>query len=362
MTSLLRFFTWPTIAGILAAIIILDRLVPTSAPQPAAQDQRVSFSGAVRRASPSVVNIYTSKTVQSRPHPLADDPFLGRLAGQRGRQRERVERSLGSGVIMSETGYILTNDHVISGAEQILVAMQDGRESLAYLIGVDKDTDLAVLKIDLPNVEPISLAHSGDTRVGDVVLAIGNPLGFGHSVSQGIVSALGRYGLQANTYEDYIQTDATINPGNSGGALIDSRGRLVGINSLIYTPTGSSIGIGLATPVEVARLVLEDIIEHGRVIRGWLGVSVQPAIASDGTTAQRLVVLAVATDSPAERAGVQAGDLIRSIDGNRVLDGRQTMLDIARLRPGESLAIQLQRGTEIIETTAIVGIRPQPNG
>ena len=160
MTRLLRFITWPAIAGILAAVIILDRLVPTNAPQPSIMDERITFAAAVSRASPSVVNIHTSKVVQSRRHPLADDPFLGRLVGPQGRQRERIERSLGSGVIMSETGYILTNDHVISGAEQILVALQDGRETLAYLIGVDKDTDLAVLKIDLPNVEPIPLAPS----------------------------------------------------------------------------------------------------------------------------------------------------------------------------------------------------------
>ncbi len=362
MSKLLKFITWPTIAGLLAAIIILDRLDLMQGSPVAGGKQPASYATAVNRATPSVVNIYTTKILTERRVPLLNDPVLRRLVPSQSRERQRVEQSLGSGVIMSETGYILTNEHVISGAEQILVLLHDGRETMAQVVGSDRDTDLAVLKIDLPNVQPIALADSGQARVGDVVLAIGNPLGFGHSVSQGIISALSRYGLDSTRYEDYIQTDTTVNPGNSGGALIDTEGRLLGINSLIFSPTGTSIGISLAIPTSLARFVMDDLIEYGRVIRGWLGVSVQALRAIDGSARQYLSVGAIAPGSPAERAGIQAGDIITGINGEPVVNVAQTMHEIALLRPGDMLTVELDRRGETVQADAVVGTRPESGG
>jgi serine protease DegS len=241
--------------------------------------------------------------------------------------------------------------------------LADGRSANAVVIGTDSATDLAVLQVELPDLQPITLGDSDTARVGDVVLAIGNPLGFGHSVTQGIVSALGRFGLHLNTYEDYIQTDAIIHLGNSGGALIDTSGRLLGINSLIYTTNNQTqsaatgIGISLATPVNLAIFVMHDLINYGEVIRGWLGVSVEPIAANQalGIKQQALVVVEVATDSPAQKAGVQAGDMITQIDGKTVQDGRLTMHRIAMLKPGDSVAISLQRNRQSLEVNAVVG-------
>jgi serine protease DegS len=259
--------------------------------------------------------------------------------------------------------HIVTNNHVIAGADAIQVMLYDGRSANAVVIGTDSATDLAVLKVELPDLQPITLGDSDATRVGDVVLAIGNPLGFGHSVTQGIVSALGRFGLQLNTYEDYIQTDATIHLGNSGGALIDTRGRLLGINTLIYTAgnqaqsASTGPGISLAIPESLAVFVMQDLINYGQVIRGWLGVSVEPigATPPSGGRHQRLSVVAVAPDSPAQKAGVQVGDIITYINGERVQDGRLTMHRIAMLRPGETVSIALQRNRQSLELNAVVG-------
>jgi len=326
----------------------------------------VSYARAVGSATPSVVNIYTAKLVSSRRNPLMDDAYFRRFARPQA-QRQRIERSLGSGVIMTAQGHILTNNHVIAGADAIQVLLHDGRSANASVIGTDPSTDLAVLKIDLPDLQPFKLGDSNAARVGDVVLAIGNPLGFGHSVTQGIVSALGRYGLQLNTYEDYIQTDATIHLGNSGGALIDTRGRLLGINTLIYTAntpasnTATGIGISLAIPVDMAVFVMQDLIDYGEVIRGWLGVNVEPvgAIDNSGSGQQALVVLAVADDSPASKAGIQLGDIITHIDDKPVQDGRQTMHRIALLRPGDTVDIAVQRNLQSLELRAVVGVLRQ---
>ncbi|MCB1843501.1 MAG: trypsin-like peptidase domain-containing protein, partial [Halioglobus sp.] len=256
MRQILLDIFWPAIAGLLLALLLLDRwvLAPDTRGADAGREP-VSYARAVSVATPSVVNIYTAKLVTSQRSPLMDDAYFRRFAGP-ATQRQRIERSLGSGVIVSDAGHILTNNHVIATADAIQVMLHDGRSTNAVVIGTDSATDLAVLKIDLPNLEPIELGDSDVSRVGDVVLAIGNPLGFGHSVTQGIISALGRYGLQLTTYEDYIQTDATIHLGNSGGALIDTRGRLLGINTLIYTGNeqtrGNGAGIGLAIPANLA--------------------------------------------------------------------------------------------------------------
>lgn len=367
MRQLLKFITWPTIAGVLTAVIILDK-----APQfnPPGDETTVTYSAplsnsyapAVEAASPSVVNIYTSKVVRESIHPLLNDPFLRRLFRQNGRSRERVQRSLGSGVIISNEGLILTNNHVISGADEILVLLHDGREALATLVGSDPDTDLAVLRIELKQLEAISLANSSDARVGDVVLAIGNPYGFGHSVSQGIVSATGRYGLGLSTYENFIQTDAAINQGNSGGALVDSRGRLLGINTAIYTnPGGGSMGIGLATPIDLALGIMEDLINYGQVIRGWLGLEVRPIISRDSTITNGLLVTATHLNGPGDKAGLRQGDIITHIDNKTVVDGRVTMHQIAMMRPGESISVTISRDTSNLSLKVELGTRPNQN-
>jgi len=365
----LKFLTWPVIAGVLAALLILDRWVlPTGSPGHSASGAVQSYADAVNNAAPAVVNIYTAKLVPTRRNPLLDDSFLRGFnqSGQAQSQRQRIERSLGSGVIVSDKGHILTNNHVISGADAIQVLLHDGRSVNAVVIGIDAATDLAVLKIDLPDLQPIELGNSNTARVGDVVLAIGNPLGFGHSVTQGIISALGRYGLQQNVYEDYIQTDASIHLGNSGGALVDTRGRLLGINSLIYTgnnqgrSSSTGIGISLAIPVNMAVFVLQDLIDYGEVIRGWLGVSVEPGGINVSANGGRVLsVVGVAPDSPAQKAGVLPGDLITHIDGEPVQDGRLTMLRIALLRPGDSVNIAIQRNQQSLELRAIVGVLSQ---
>lgn len=356
-------FVWPAIAGLFAALLILDRwILPETTAGQKSQQEPVSYATAVQAATPSVVNINTAKLVAQRRHPLMDNSYFGRFA-QRPYQRQRIERSLGSGVIMTEQGHILTNNHVIEGADAIQVMLYDGRSAKAVVIGTDSATDLAVLKIELPDLQPIKLGHSDAARVGDVVLAIGNPLGFGHSVTQGIISALGRSGLQLSTYEDYIQTDAMIHLGNSGGALIDTAGRLLGINTLIYTANNQNqngttgIGISLAIPENLAVFVMQDLITYGEVIRGWLGVSVEPAgVTPDaGGGRQALSVLEVTPDSPAQQAGVQVGDLITHINGEAVQDARLTMHYIAMLRPGDALSISLQRDQQSLELQAVVG-------
>lgn len=360
MKQILTDFLWPAIAGLLAALLILDRWVLPVAP---ARAGPVSYSAAVEAAAPAVVNIYTAKLIRQRSNPLLNDRRLNR-PGLRPSRRGRVERSLGSGVIMTEQGHILTNNHVIDGADAIQVMLNDGRSANASVVGTDMATDLAVLRVELPDLQAINLGDAEMARVGDVVLAIGNPLGFRHTVSQGIISALGRFGLQSDIYEDYIQTDAVIHLGNSGGALIDTQGRLLGINTLIYTAEGrtrnasTGIGISLAIPVNQALYVMEDLIQYGSVIRGWLGVSAEPVAMNQ--QGQALLVASVAPDSPAQKAGMQAGDLITHIDNEPVRDARLTSHRIAMLKPGDSVAISVQRERQSLELQAVVGVLNQP--
>ena len=356
----LKFITWPAIAGLLAALLILDRWVLTENPQSgnggAMPD---SYNLAVTRATPAVVNINTAKLVAARRNPTLEELFFRQLAPSQ-RQRQRLEQSLGSGVIMTDEGHILTNNHVIDGADAIQVMLHDGRSARAVVVGTDPDTDLAVLQVDLPDLQPITRGNSDLARVGDVVLAIGNPLGFGHSVTQGIVSALGRFGLQLSTYENYIQTDAIIHLGNSGGALIDSQGHLLGINTLIYTGSnqtrGSATGIGisLAIPSNLAVFVMQDLIDYGEVIRGWLGVQVEPRRLLE-SSGQALLVTDVTPDSPAARSGVRLGDLITHIDNELVVDGRQTKNRIAFLRPGDTIEVTVQRENQSLDLKGVVG-------
>lgn len=367
MRQALVFVFWPTLAGVLAAVLILQHWLLPAGKDTGGTRERASYAGAVSTATPSVVNIYTTKLVtEQKGSPLLQDRYFRPPTESRGRRRH-IERSLGSGVVVTARGHILTNNHVIAGADAIQVMLHDGRSANAVVIGTDSPTDLAVLKVDLPNLEPIELGDSEDIRVGDVVLAIGNPLGFEHSVTQGIISALGRYGLRLTTYEDYIQTDATIHPGNSGGALIDTSGRLLGINTLIYTGNDprrnnvAGIGIGLAIPVNLAIFVMQDLIDYGEVIRGWLGVMVEPiAITAESEEPQpALSVVSVTEGSPAEKAGIAAGDVITHIDGVAVRDGRRTMHRIARLRPGDAIEISVRRARQSLELRAIVGVQTQ---
>ena len=358
---------WPTLTGILAAAIILDQWV---LPEPLGRERgqvKTSYSDAVALATPSVVNIYTAKLVDSGRSQSLNDPLLRRFLGNSGR-RQRVERSLGSGVILTPEGHIITNNHVIADADAIQVLLHDGRSAKATAIGSDPATDLVVLQIQLPGLTPITLANSDKAKVGDVVLAIGNPYGFGHSVSQGIISGLSRYGLQASDYEDYIQTDASVLLGSSGGALIDASGKLLGINTLIYTANGegaddAAIGINLATPVNLAHFVMKDLVNYGTVVRGWLGVSVE-LLQTPETIAQQqqvLLVSGLAEDGPAARAGLRLGDVISAINGNTVNDGRITMHQIARFRPGEIVDIEVARGRQQdpVQLQAVVGTRPE---
>ncbi|VEF16902.1 Do family serine endopeptidase AlgW [Stutzerimonas stutzeri] len=378
MFNALRFLGWPLLVGLLVALLIIQRypqLVGITepdiglqqAPLIAAGSQQgpYSYANAVASAAPAVANLYTTKVIEKTEQqpPLAKDPLFQRFFNDNLPRQRRMESSLGSAVIMSPEGYLLTNNHVTANAEQIVVALKDGRETLARVIGSDPETDLAVLKIDLADLPAITLGHSDRIRVGDVPLAIGNPFGVGQTVTMGIISATGRNQLGLNTYEDFIQTDAAINRGNSGGALVDAGGNLIGINTAIISESGGSQGIGFAIPVKLALEVMKSIIEHGQVIRGWLGVEVQSltqelaeSFGQEGRPG--IVVAGVYRDGPAARAGLQPGDLILSIDGVQSADGRSSMNQVARARPGEKIDIDILRNGKPLTLTAEVGMRP----
>ncbi|KRP74309.1 trypsin-like peptidase domain-containing protein [Pseudomonas paralactis] len=377
MLKALRFFGWPLLAGVLIAMLIIQRYpqwvgLPTldvnlqQAPQTNTVVQGpVTYADAVTIAAPAVVNLYTTKVINKPAHPLFEDPQFRRYFGDNGPKQRRMESSLGSGVIMSPEGYILTNNHVTTGADQIVVALRDGRETLARVVGSDPETDLAVLKIDLKNLPSITLGRSDGLRVGDVALAIGNPFGVGQTVTMGIISATGRNQLGLNSYEDFIQTDAAINPGNSGGALVDANGNLTGINTAIFSKSGGSQGIGFAIPVKLAMEVMKSIIEHGQVIRGWLGIEVQPLTKelaeSFGLTGRPgIVVAGIFRDGPAQKAGLELGDVILSIDGAPAGDGRKSMNQVARIKPTDKVAIQVMRNGKEIKLSAEIGLRPPP--
>jgi len=377
MLKALRFSGWPLLAGVLIALLIIQRYpqwvgLPSldvnmqQAPQTTTMQQGpVSYADAVTTAAPSVVNLYTTKVINKPNHPLFEDPQFRRFFGDNSPKQKRMESSLGSGVIMSPEGYLLTNNHVTSGADQIVVALKDGRETLARVIGSDPETDLAVLKIDLKNLPSITVGRSDNIRIGDVALAIGNPFGVGQTVTMGIISATGRNQLGLNNYEDFIQTDAAINPGNSGGALVDANGNLTGINTAIFSKSGGSQGIGFAIPVKLAMEVMKSIIEHGQVIRGWLGIEVQPLsqelAESFGLSGRPgIVVAGIFRDGPAQKAGLQLGDVILSIDGEPAGDGRKSMNQVARIKPTDKVTIQVMRNGKELKLTAEIGLRPPP--
>ena len=323
-----------------------------------------SYATAVDKAAPAVVNIYTTKLIQERRSPLLDDPlfrhFFNKDSDNPGQRRET---SLGSGVIISTQGYILTNNHVIAGADEIAVALHDGRTVQAKLVGADPDSDIAVLKINLPKLPVIPLGHSKNLRVGDVVLAIGNPFGVGQTVTSGIVSALGRNSLGINTFENFIQTDAAINPGNSGGALINAYGDLIGINTAIYSESGGSMGIGFAIPISLARGVLTQIIEHGHVIRGWLGVKIQdisPELAESFNlkSTDGAIITNIVLNGPADKAGLDRGDVIIEVAGKKVRDVRDTLNQISQHKPGERIDITVIRNGKTLSKQATIFERP----
>ena len=325
---------------------------------------QVSYASAVEIAAPAVVNIYSTKIITERANPLYNDPFFRYFFGDQLAPRKRMESSLGSGVIVSDNGYVLTNNHVIEGADEIQVALRDGRSSEAELVGSDPESDLAVLKIKLDKLPTMTFANSDKLRVGDVVLAIGNPFGVGQTVTMGIVSATGRNRVGINTYENFIQTDAAINPGNSGGALIDPYGHLVGINTAIFSRSGGSQGIGFAIPVSLALDVMQQIIKNGRVVRGWLGIEVQdvtPALAESFglKDARGVVVAGILRNGPAAVAGLKPGDVILDIGDKEIHDSHDVMNATAQKTPGTSVSIKIIRQGHDMTLDAKVGERPR---
>ncbi len=320
----------------------------------------VSYAQAVHKAAPAVVNIYTSETLRAPVSPFFSDPLMNRFFGLQPHTEQR--HGLGSGVIVSADGYILTNNHVIDGADKITVALADGREMRAQVVGSDPDTDIAVLRIQLDKLPVATLRLKQPVEVGDVVLAIGNPFGFSQSVTQGIISALGRQGLGINTYEDFIQTDAAINPGNSGGALVDAYGDVVGINSAIYSQSGGNMGIGFAIPITLAKTIMSDIIKQGHVVRGWLGIELGSAGGDfpEAAVAQQDVVIAgVMENGPAAQAGIRPGDHILSIGGQKVSNSGDATRLIAALRPGSEVLLSLRRQQQTWQTRVHIGERPR---
>ncbi len=324
----------------------------------------VSYSAAVQLAMPTVVNVYTSKEVRVSRNPFGNDPFFRRFFGdQFGTQRQQTS-SLGSGVIVSSQGYILTNNHVVEAADEIEVALSDGRKTTAKVVGADPETDLAIIKIDLPNLPAITLGNVEQAHVGDVVLAIGNPFGVGQTVTMGIISALGRSHLGINTFENFIQTDAAINPGNSGGALVDTSGHLLGINTVIYSQSGGSLGIGFAVPVSTAKQVMESIIATGQVVRGYIGVEPQD-ITPEMAEALKLprtsgaMMVAVQRRGPADKAGLKPGDILIGIENQDVPDTTSMLNQVAQLKPGTTAKIKVLRGNKEIDLTVTVGQRPK---
>ncbi|WP_183082459.1 Do family serine endopeptidase [Nitrosomonas sp.] len=329
-------------------------------------DRPDSYSRAAEVAMPSVVNIFTSKETKEPSHPLLDDPAFRRFFGEQFESRPKRTSSLGSGVIVSANGYILTNHHVVEAADEVEIALLDGRKAKAKLIGSDPETDLAVLKTDLKDLPVITFGQSQQVKIGDVVLAVGNPFGVGQSVTMGIVSALSRSRVGINTFEDFIQTDAAINPGNSGGALTDTSGNLIGINTAIYSRSGGSLGIGFAIPVHIAKQIMEQIVQTGGVTRGWLGVSMQDMtqeLAESFGLEQPngALIASVLKDGPADKAGIKAGDIMIAISGKPLKNSSEMLNVVAALAPGETATVTVIRNKQEKSIPIKVGVRPKQN-
>ena len=327
-----------------------------------------SYRDAAARAMPAVVNILTLQVPKRGAHPLARDPFFKRFFGDRDPDAgddDDLKNSLGSGVIVSHEGYVLTNNHVVEGADEIEVVLTDGRKAPAKIVGLDPETDLAVIKINLDKLPVIVLGQSELARVGDVVLAIGNPFGVGQTVTMGIISALGRNNLHINSFENFIQTDAAINFGNSGGALVDTRGNLIGINTAIYSQSGGSVGIGFAIPVSTAKTVMEAIIKDGHVVRGWIGVETQditPELAQSFNLQRSsgAIIAGVVRNGPADKAGIVPGDILLTVQGKPVGDTTEMLNLIAQLPPGGKAKMTVLRKNREAALDVVVGKRPIP--
>ena len=345
-------------AGSVGAISVIE--APASSGQRSA-GSNVGFSAAAKIASAAVVSINTSKAATKNPH--AGDPWFKFFYGDQG--REEPQGGLGSGVIISASGYILTNNHVIEGADEIEVILLDGRKTKAKVIGTDPDTDLAILKIELDKLPVIVLGNSDTLQIGEPVLAIGNPFGVGQTVTGGIVSALGRNKLGINTFENFIQTDAAINPGNSGGALVDASGALMGINTAIYSRSGGSMGIGFAIPVSTARQVLESIVKDGQVTRGWIGVEPQELNAElmetfNVKTKEGVIITGVLQNGPAGQAGIKPGDVVTAVNGKAVGNVTELLGAVAALKPGVAAPLSVQRAGKTSEISVTPAKRQRP--
>ncbi len=355
LTLLILFYLYPELFQGEQKIAIIEATPHTTAP--------ASYADAVQVAAPAIVNIYTTKVVTEK-NPYFDDQLLKRFFGNLLVPRHRLERSLGSGVIISQEGYLLSNYHVVENADEILVALQDGRTTEAQLVGGDPDTDLAVLKITLDQLPAITLGHSEKLRVGDIAMAIGNPFGVGQTVTLGIISATGRSDLGITTFENFIQTDAAINPGNSGGGLINAYGELIGINTAIFSRSGGSQGIGFAIPIHVARATMEQIIAQGYIPRGWLGFDTQnltPQLLETFNQANLNGVLInrVYRNSPAHAAGIRPGDVLIELDGKPVRESRQLYREVIQLPPNSEVTLKVLRGKNIYQLSSTVIQRPE---
>jgi serine protease DegQ len=339
-------------------------VVPAKPPPAEAPARAVAtFRDAARQAMPAVVNIFTSQEVKRTRPSFMDDPWFREFFGDPPDAGPQRREGLGSGVIVSEDGYILTAHHVIESVDQIEIALADSRKVRARVVGTDPETDLAVLKIELEKLPSITFAPPEQLRVGDVVLAIGNPFGVGQTVTLGIVSGLGRSRLGITTFENFIQTDAAINPGNSGGALVDAGGSLVGINTLIYSRTGGSMGIGYAIPVSIARQVMEQIVQKGSVTRGWIGVGLQditPELAQSFQlpASRGVLITQVERGSPADKGGIRPGDILIAVNDRPVADSVTMLNLIAALPPGQRAVIKLARNQAQNDVTVTIGRRP----
>lgn len=366
------FFFTSVATGLAAAFLALTLWPELLSPPPASmvppdsRERSLGWGEAVALAEPSVVNIYTSKITRKEGKPLFDNPLVQRYFGDpRGKPLLHRENSLGSGVVVDSNGYILTNHHVVKGADDIFIDAEGQAPVPARIVGTDPDTDLAVIQAAGKDLLPADLGQSSQLRVGDVALAIGNPFGVGKTVTQGIISATGRHELGLATFEDFIQTDAAINQGNSGGALINAKGEVIGINTAIISRTGGSHGIGFAIPIDLAKQVMQQIIEHGRVIRGWIGASGQnlpPVLAKSLSLpedTQGVLLSGVLEDGPADQAGIQPGDILQRINGEPVNSAYAVMSQIATAPPGTSMQLMILRDSQAIPVQLIVSERPR---
>ncbi|WOB07350.1 S1C family serine protease [Piscinibacter gummiphilus] len=349
-----------TVSGLPAAVSILQApALPASA---VAAGSVPSYAAAAKRATPAVVSITASKTPQRNPQ--TEDPWFRFFFGDQPQRQQQPQIGLGSGVIVSADGYLLTNNHVIEGADDVEVQLSDGRQARAKVVGTDPETDVAVLKISLDKLPVIAFGSVESAQVGDVVLAIGNPFGVGQTVTSGIVSALGRNQLGINTFENFIQTDAAINPGNSGGALVDAQGNLLGINTAIYSRSGGSMGIGFAIPANTARLVMEGLIRDGQVTRGWIGVEprdLTPEIAETFNLPikQGVLITGVLQNGPAAAGGVRPGDVVVKVADTPVANTVQLLAAVAELKPQAAATLSVQRGDRTLELKVVVAQRPR---